>query len=74
MSTYRLANAVPTLSLNNAPFKAGMSSSHFIRSFRQSTGHTPYQFLLHQRVKRAQFLMRDPLASLTEVALWLSGQ
>ena len=48
---------------------AGMSSSHFVRSFRESTGQTPYQFLLHQRVKRAQLLMRDPRASLTEVAL-----
>jgi AraC family transcriptional regulator len=48
---------------------AGVSSSHFIRSFRKSTGQTPYQFLLHQRVKRAQFLMRDSRVSLTEVAL-----
>ena|SRR5438309_1191096 len=44
------------------------STSHFIRSFRESTGKTPYQFLLDRRVQRAQTLLRDPRASLTEVA------
>jgi AraC family transcriptional regulator len=29
---------------------------------------TPYQFLLERRVQRAQTLMRDPCASLTEIA------
>ncbi len=48
--------------------EAGLSTSHFIRSFRESTGKTPYQFLLDRRVQRAQTLMRDPRASLTEVA------
>jgi AraC family transcriptional regulator len=49
--------------------EAGLSTSHFVRSFRRSTGRTPYQFFLHRRVKRAQDLMRDHRASLTEVAL-----
>jgi len=48
--------------------EAGLSTSHFIRSFRESTGKTPYQFLLERRVQRAQTLMRDPRTSLTEVA------
>src|SRR5215813_12287036 len=62
------ANIEDEIRLDDLARVAGMSSSHFIRSFRESTGHTPYQFLLHQRVKRAQSLMRDPRASLTEVA------
>jgi AraC family transcriptional regulator len=49
--------------------EAGLSTSHFVRSFRQSTGKTPYRFLLERRVKHAQDLMRDRRASLTEVAL-----
>jgi AraC family transcriptional regulator len=49
--------------------EAGISPSHFIRSFRQSTGKTPYQFLLERRVERAQTLIRNSRASLTEVAL-----
>jgi AraC family transcriptional regulator len=63
------ANIEDDIRLSDLAREAGMSNSHFIRSFRESTGQTPYQFLLHQRVKRAQFLMRDPRASLTEVAL-----
>lgn len=57
------------LGLNELAREAGLSTSHFVRSFRQSTGKTPYQFLLQRRVDRAQDLMRDPHVSLTEVAL-----
>jgi AraC family transcriptional regulator len=63
------ANVESDIRLGDLAKEAGLSRSHFIRSFRESTGQTPYQFLLHQRVKRAQFLMRDLRASLTEVAL-----
>jgi AraC family transcriptional regulator len=47
---------------------AGWSTSHSIRSFRQSTGKTPHQFLLDPPVQRAQTLMRNSPASLAEVA------
>ena len=57
------------LRLSELANEAGISGSHFIRSFRQSTGKTPYQFLLHRRIARAQTLMRDHRVSLTEVAL-----
>jgi AraC family transcriptional regulator len=56
------------LRLDELACEAGLSTSHFIRSFRQSTGKTPYQFLLEWRVQRAQTLLRNRHASLTEVA------
>jgi AraC family transcriptional regulator len=56
------------LRLDELACEAGLSTSHFIRSFRQSTGKTPYQFLLERRVQRAQTLMRDPRACLAEIA------
>jgi AraC family transcriptional regulator len=56
------------LGLGELASEAGLSTSHFIRSFRESTGKTPYQFLLDRRVQRAQTLMRDPRASLAEIA------
>jgi AraC family transcriptional regulator len=56
------------LRLEELAREAGLSTSHFIRSFRESTGKTPYQFLLDRRVQRAQASMRDPRISLTEVA------
>lgn len=49
--------------------EANLSSSHFIRSFRRSTGKTPHQFLLERRVSRAKRLMSQKYISLTEVAL-----
>jgi AraC family transcriptional regulator len=57
------------LRLSDLAREAGLSASHFVRCFRQSTGKTPYQFLLFRRVKRAQTAMRERRASLTEVAL-----
>lgn len=56
------------LGLGELASEAGLSTSHFIRSFRESTGKTPYQFLLERRVKRAQTLMRNSRSSLAEVA------
>ncbi|HXJ14467.1 MAG TPA: helix-turn-helix domain-containing protein, partial [Candidatus Limnocylindrales bacterium] len=56
------------LGLGELASEAGLSTSHFIRSFRESTGKTPYQFLLERRVQRAQTLMRDPRTSLAEIA------
>jgi AraC family transcriptional regulator len=56
------------LRLDELACVAGLSTSHFIRSFRESTGKTPYQFLLDRRVQRAQTLMRNPRTPLTEVA------
>jgi AraC family transcriptional regulator len=56
------------LGLDELASEAGLSTSHFIRSFRESTGKTPYQFLLDRRVQRAQTLMRNARASLAEVA------
>jgi AraC family transcriptional regulator len=56
------------LRLDELAREAGLSTSHFIRSFRESTGKTPYQFLLDWRVQRAQILMRDPHTWLAEVA------
>jgi AraC family transcriptional regulator len=46
-----------------------ISTSHLIRSFRQSTGKTPYRYLLHQRIEGARSLMRNDRTPLTEVAL-----
>ena len=57
------------LRLDELAREAGLSTSHFIRSFRESTGKTPYQFLLERRVQRAQSLMRDPRASLAKIAI-----
>jgi transcriptional regulator GlxA family with amidase domain len=46
----------------------GLSSSHFSRAFKASTGMAPYQWQLHARIRRAQAQLIDTDASLDEVA------
>jgi AraC family transcriptional regulator len=48
------------LRLDELAGEAGLSTSHFIRSFRENTGKTPYQFLLDRRIQKLKTLMRDP--------------
>lgn len=48
---------------------AGMSVSHFSEQFRKSTGSSPHQFVLKQRIERAKNLLRQTDFTLVEVAL-----
>lgn len=45
-----------------------MSRSHFIRAFRHTTGQTPHQWLLAERVAIARRLLRQPAHTLAQVA------
>jgi len=47
---------------------AGMSSFYFCRSFKQSTGITPHQFVLGRRMELAKQLLQQERIPLMEVA------
>ena len=47
----------------------GLSTSHFTRAFRASTGLAPFQWLAHRRVEAAKVLLRQRRGSLREIAL-----
>lgn len=47
---------------------AGLTRMHFAAQFRSATGMRPRDYLLTQRIKRAQLLLMDDHASITEVA------
>lgn len=47
----------------------GLSTKHFARAFRESSGLPPHQWVLARRVERAKTLLRDPETSLAAVAL-----
>ena len=49
--------------------ECGLSTSHFARAFRQSTGVTPHAWLMRRRVDRASALMRDTKQPLSTIAL-----
>lgn len=57
------------IALSEVAAQCGLSTSHFARAFRQSTGVTPHAWLTRRRLDRAMALMRDRTASLSTVAL-----
>jgi AraC family transcriptional regulator len=46
-----------------------LSSRHFTRAFRQSTGKAPHQWLQHRRMGKAKQLLERSSASLSSIAL-----
>lgn len=57
------------LSLNEMAQTVGLSTAHFARMFRKSTGKTPHQFVLRQRLERAKGMLRAPDARVLDVAI-----
>lgn len=49
--------------------ECNMSASYFLRAFRETTGQTPHQWLMAQRVQRAREFLRDTELPLAEVAV-----
>ena len=56
-------------SLSELALLCGLSRSHFVRAFKQSTGLPPHRWLLMQRVKRAKTLLHDTKRSIADIAL-----
>ncbi|QYO68294.1 helix-turn-helix transcriptional regulator [Leptolyngbya sp. 7M] len=48
---------------------AGLSTFHFARAFRISTGQTPQQYVMQRRIERAKQLLSKPDIPLVEVGL-----
>ena len=63
------ANLYGEISLAELARECGLSTSHFSRAFRQTTGASPHQWLLHRRIDNAKQLLRNREATLSEVAL-----
>jgi AraC family transcriptional regulator len=57
------------LSLDDMAQSVGLSTAHFARMFRKSTGETPHQFVLRQRLERAKAMLRTPDARMLDVAV-----
>ena len=57
------------LSLEEMAQAVGLSTAHFARMFRKSTGETPHQFVLRQRLERAKAMLRAPDARVLDVAV-----
>jgi AraC family transcriptional regulator len=57
------------LSLEEMAQSAGLSTAHFSQMFRKSTGESPHQFVLRQRVERAKEMLREAEPRVLDVAV-----
>jgi AraC-like DNA-binding protein len=57
------------ISLSQLAAIAGMSPHYFSELFKQSTGRTPHNYVLLQRVERAKQHLRDPKGSIIDAGL-----
>jgi AraC family transcriptional regulator len=57
------------LSLDEMAESVGLSTAHFARMFRKSTGQTPHQFVLRHRLERAKAMLHAPDARVLDVAV-----
>jgi AraC family transcriptional regulator len=64
-----LAKIEDDLSLDEMAQSVGLSTAHFARMFRMSTGETPHRFVLRQRLERAKAMLRAPNARVLDVAV-----
>jgi AraC family transcriptional regulator len=57
------------LGLDEMAQSVGLSTAHFARMFRKSTGESPHQFVLRRRLERATAMLRAPDARVLDVAM-----
>ena len=55
------------LSLQAIADTIGVSKYHFCRIFKQSTGLTPWQYVIQQRIELAKQLLRNPQLSIRQI-------
>ena len=63
------ANIAEPVSLRAMASVLGLSRMHFAAQFLQSTGLRPHEYLLQERIRRAQQLLTDTQLSIIEIAL-----
>lgn len=54
--------------LDDLAVLSSLSRYHFARSFRESLGETPYQYILKKRIERAKTLLRQPRTAVADIA------
>lgn len=69
VTDFVLAHLNHDLSLPQLAEQAGFSPYHFARLFRLSTGESPHQFVLRQRIEYAKRLLQDSELPLAHIAL-----
>jgi AraC family transcriptional regulator len=63
-----VANLNADMSLKDIAAAAGMSLFHFAKSFKDTTGRSPHQFLTQCRLLHARSLLHDATLSIGQIA------
>jgi AraC family transcriptional regulator len=66
---YLQTHLAEAISLTELAQLLGLSRYHFLKMFKQSTGVTPYQYLLECRIHHAEGLLKNPTFSIADIAL-----
>ena len=66
---YIAINYGQNILLEDMATQAGLSPSHFSRLFKQTIGHSPYQFLMAYRIEQAKKMLDNPNQLMVDVAL-----
>jgi RpiB/LacA/LacB family sugar-phosphate isomerase len=66
--SYIRENIAREVSVAQLAKTVGMSQYYFSKLFKMSTGTTPHQYVMRQRVERAQLLLHDDRIALSKVA------
>ena len=68
VTDYINENLGRNIALSEIAQSLAMSSYHFARAFKQTTGIAPHHFVIARRVERAKSLLRETDLSITEIA------
>src|SRR5262249_15826418 len=63
------ANLQEEFSLKEIAESVGLSTAHFSQMFRKSTGESPHQFVLRQRIERGKEMLRAPEGRILDIAI-----
>ena len=56
------------ISIDDLSLAAGISRSHFIRSFHEQVGETPHRWLMKHRLEQAKILLQSTDEDMAQVA------
>lgn len=65
--TYISEHFAKDLSIDDLASRVGMSSFHFIRTFKRASGFTPHEYLINTRMAAAKYLLKNTRLSIKDI-------
>ncbi len=68
IAEYIRQNVTQNISLTDLSEKSCMSTTSFYRYFKKETGMSPIEFIMHEKIKQAKQLLKNPAIQVNEVS------